>query len=196
MRASEIRKSTKVDEGVGDYLKRAGLMGTQAQAQAKAQKGTQIISSIQSNQFITNMKERLDNGVNDGYIKPNQVASAVKQLIEPRIARFVNRRANQTNVNKFANAIQADYAGKKDPSATIGKLYNYLVYWAQQSITPDQMDSSRRTREPEYDTEKAKEITELVKKIDLRPTTLDTPAGLAFVEAANKLMDELGIRHS
>jgi hypothetical protein len=216
MRAKEI--TTRVDEGVLDdiksgasrafqgvknagaaanqYYQRAGVMGSANQAQARARQGTKIISGIQSSQFITNMKERLDNGVNDGYIDATQVAGAVKQLIEPRIARFIDRPANQANIDKFANAIQQEYVSKKDPSATIGKLYNYLVYWAQQSITPDQIDSSRRTREPEYDTDKAKEITELVKKIDLKPTTLDTPIGQAFVEAANKLMDELGIRHS
>jgi hypothetical protein len=168
-------------------------MGTQSQAQAKAAKGTQIISSIQSNQFITNMKERLDNGVNDGYIATNQIAEAVKQLIEPRIARFVNQAANQANIDKFANKIQQDYADKKNPSETIGKLYNYLVYWAQQSITPDQIDAARRTREPDYGTEEAKEITKLVKYIDQYPAKLGIPEGLDFIAAAKALMNKLGI---
>jgi hypothetical protein len=225
MRAREIIRSTRVDEGVADdlgipqswqtggekaanfakkvgrgltqgYLGRAGAFGAQSQAQARAAKGTQIVSSIQSNQFITNMKERLDNGTKDGYIAPEQVGQAVKQLLEPRIAKFVNREENQQNIDKFADAIQKNYASGNDPSATIGKLYNYLVYWAQQSISPEQVAQASQRSAPTHDTQKAKEISKLVRIIDANESALTSPAGQEFIRAANALMDELNIPHT
>lgn len=213
MRARELKKPSKIDEGITDtfnqgwksvrdsapseYFKRAGTFGSSSQAAARAKKYSNIVSNVNTSQFVTNLQTRLDNGINDGYISDDKVADAVKKLLEPRISKFVNREENQANIDKFANAIQQNYLSKTDPSATIQKLYNYLVYWAQQSITSDQIaQASRRTSEPVHDTDKAKEITELVKKIDLNPSKLETTVGKAFVEAANKLMDELGIRHT
>jgi hypothetical protein len=207
MRASEITKDG-VNEGIidnikampgkalqgvknagsatGQYLQRAGVSGATAQAQARAAKGSQIVSSIHSNQFVTNMKDRLDNGVKDEYIPPDQVADAVKQLLEPRIAKFVNREANQANIDKFANAIQADYVDNKNPSATIGKLYNYLVYWAQQSVSPEQVAQVSQRNAPVHDTQKAKEISSLAKYVDQHPEELTTQFGAAFGKAAEE----------